>query len=180
MYLNLDCHPESFGIYSSWYKHHTCFTIFMLTLKWSRYWALPFVVGGPSWTLTQKTHSRSNFLTKLGKYQDYFKTLLLTKETWKIMFGLENRGETLIFMWRHFDETLTILISHFFRFWCTKNFNWWLFCVKNKSNNIFQTKKLMFYSFKYFSQHFSYSSFSHSLCTGWRTIGVWIELHISK
>ena len=31
------------------------------------------------------------------------------------MFSLENRGETLIFMSRHFDETITILISHFFR-----------------------------------------------------------------
>ena len=29
------------------------------------------------------------------------------------MFGLENRGETLIFMSRHFDETMTILISLF-------------------------------------------------------------------
>ena len=68
----------------------------------------------------------------------------------------------------------------FFPFWCTKNFNWWLFCVENKSNNIFQTKDWMFYSFYYFPQHFSYSSFSHSLCTGWRTSGVWIDLHISK
>ena len=31
------------------------------------------------------------------------------------MFGLENRGETLIFMSRHFDETMIILISHFLR-----------------------------------------------------------------
>ena len=29
------------------------------------------------------------------------------------MFGLENGGETSIFMSRHFDETLTILILHF-------------------------------------------------------------------
>ena len=32
------------------------------------------------------------------------------------MFGLENRGETLILMWRHFDETMAMLISHFLRF----------------------------------------------------------------
>ena len=32
------------------------------------------------------------------------------------MLGLENRGETLIFMLHHFDETVTILISHFLRF----------------------------------------------------------------
>ena len=37
------------------------------------------------------------------------------------MFGLENRGETLIFMSRHFDETMTILISHFLRFGALKN-----------------------------------------------------------
>ena len=32
------------------------------------------------------------------------------------MLGLENRGKTLIFMSRHFDKTMTILISHFLRF----------------------------------------------------------------
>ena len=32
------------------------------------------------------------------------------------MFSLENRSETLIFMSRHYDETMTILISHFLRF----------------------------------------------------------------
>ena len=32
------------------------------------------------------------------------------------MFDLENRGETLIFMSRHFDETMTIYISHFLWF----------------------------------------------------------------
>ena len=37
------------------------------------------------------------------------------------MFGLENRGETLISMSRHFDETMTILISHFLRFGALKN-----------------------------------------------------------
>ena len=34
------------------------------------------------------------------------------------MFGLENRGET--FMSRHFDETMTNLISHFLRFGALK------------------------------------------------------------
>ena len=38
------------------------------------------------------------------------------------MFGfLENRGETLIFMSRHLDETMTILISHFLRFGALKS-----------------------------------------------------------
>ena len=36
------------------------------------------------------------------------------------MFGLENRGETLIFMSHHFDETMTIWISHFLRFGALK------------------------------------------------------------
>ena len=36
------------------------------------------------------------------------------------MLGLENRGKTLIFMSRHFDETMTILISHFLRFGALK------------------------------------------------------------
>ena len=36
------------------------------------------------------------------------------------MFSLENRGKTLIFMLRHFDETMTILISHFLHFGALK------------------------------------------------------------
>ena len=36
------------------------------------------------------------------------------------MFGSGNRGETLIFMSRHFDETMTILISHLFHFGALK------------------------------------------------------------
>ena len=36
------------------------------------------------------------------------------------MFGLENRGETLIFMSRHFEEIMTFLISHFLRFGALK------------------------------------------------------------
>ena len=40
--------------------------------------------------------------------KNYSKTFILTKENWKIMFGLENRGETVSFMSRYFDETMTI------------------------------------------------------------------------
>ena len=36
------------------------------------------------------------------------------------MYGLENRGETLIFMSRHFDEIMTILIALFPRFGALK------------------------------------------------------------
>ena len=63
------------------------------------------------------------------------------------MFGLENRGETLIFMSRHFDQTMTILISHFLRFGALKILTGDYFVLRNKSNNIFQTKNWMFYSF---------------------------------
>ena len=37
------------------------------------------------------------------------------------MFGLENRGKTLIFMSSHFDETMIILISHLLCFCALKN-----------------------------------------------------------
>ena len=37
------------------------------------------------------------------------------------MFGLENRGETLLFMSRHFGETMTILIWHFLSFGTLKS-----------------------------------------------------------
>ena len=36
------------------------------------------------------------------------------------MFGLENRGETLIFMSRHFDKTMAIFFSHCLRFGAPK------------------------------------------------------------
>ena len=36
------------------------------------------------------------------------------------MFGLENRGKTLIFMSHHFDKTMTILILQFLRFGALK------------------------------------------------------------
>ena len=36
------------------------------------------------------------------------------------MFRLESKGEVLIFMSRHFDETMTILISHFLLFGALK------------------------------------------------------------
>ena len=59
------------------------------------------------------------------------------------MFGLENRGETLIFMLRHLDETMTILISHFLHFGALKILtgNYFvlrinkLICSKNKQTN---------------------------------------------
>ena len=60
------------------------------------------------------------------------------------MFGLENRGETLIFMSRHFDETMTILISHFLRFGTLKILTGDYFVLRK--NNVFQTKKLDYLS----------------------------------
>ena len=48
------------------------------------------------------------------------------------MFGLENRDETLIFISRHFDKTMTILILHFLHFGALKILTGDLFCVQNK------------------------------------------------
>ena len=63
------------------------YTTFCINTKWSRYWALPLVVGGvPMDPITQKMHcSRRNSLTKLGRpiYQDYSKTFILPKEILK-------------------------------------------------------------------------------------------------
>ena len=88
-----------------------------LTLKWSRYWALPLVGGGGGVPMDPNSKTRfpkEFFLIKLSKCQDYSKTLIFKrKKNRKMMFGLENRGETLIFMSRHYDETMNILISHF-------------------------------------------------------------------
>ena len=94
------------------------------------------------------------------------------------MFNLENRGKTLIFMSCHFDETITILISRFLRIGALNILTGDYFVLR--MNKIIYLKKLMFYSFQYFSQHFSHSIFSPFICTGWRTNCVWIELHISK
>ena len=73
------------------------------------------------------------------------------------MIGLENRGETLIFMSRHFDETMTILILQSLRF-CALT-------ILTGDCNVLRIYKItcskkengMFYSFQYFSKHFSHS-----------------------
>ena len=57
------------------------------------------------------------------------------------MFGLENRGETLIFMSRHFDETTTILISHFLRFGAPKKLTGDYFVLR--INKIIYSKQKM-------------------------------------
>ena len=90
------------------------------------------------------------------------------------MFGLENRGETLIFMSRHFDETMTILFLHFLRFGALKILIGDYFVLS--INQIIYSKQKVecFIHFSIFP-----STFSHSLCTGWCTSGVWIEIHIS-
>ena len=96
------------------------------------------------------------------------------------MFHLENRGETLIFMSRHFDETMTILISRFLRFGALKILTGDYFVLR--INQVIYSKQKIgcFIHFSIFPSTFPMSSsFSHSLCTGWRTSGVWIEIHIS-
>ena len=53
------------------------------------------------------------------------------------MFGLENRGETLIFIVASFWPNNDHFDFAFSSFWCTKNY-WWLFSDKDKQNNIFK------------------------------------------
>ena len=63
------------------------------------------------------------------------------------MFGLENRGETLIFMSRHFDETMAILISHFLHFGGLKLSTGDYFVLRINQIIYSKPKNLMFYSF---------------------------------
>ena len=75
------------------------------------------------------------------------------------MFDLENRGETLLFMLRHIDKTMAILISHFLRFDVLKISTVDYF-VLGINKIIYSKHKIGCFSFQYFSQHFSYSRFS--------------------
>ena len=87
------------------------------------------------------------------------------------MFGLENRGQTLIFLSRHFDETMTILISHFLRFGALKsltgnNFVLWIDQIIHSKQNIGCFFILVFFPALFLQQFFPFT------CTGWRTSGV--------
>ena len=63
------------------------------------------------------------------------------------MLGLENRSETLTFMSRHFDGTMTILISHFLRFGAPKILTGDYFVLR-KNQLIYSKQKIgFFYSF---------------------------------
>ena len=82
-------------------------------------------------------------------------------------------------MSRHFDETMTILILHYLRFGVLKILSGDNFVLRINQIIDFKQKIGCFIDFSIFPA-LSYSSFSHSLCIGWRTSGVWIELHIGK
>ena len=58
------------------------------------------------------------------------------------MFGLENRGETLICMSCHFDEIITILISHFLRFGALKILTGDFFCVLRLNKIIYSKQNI--------------------------------------
>ena len=79
------------------------------------------------------------------------------------MFGLENRGETLIFMSRHFDETMTILFSHFLRFGALKNLTGDFFVLRINQIKYSKQKKLMFYYFSNFPSTFPTQFFPFTL-----------------
>ena len=61
-----------------WFENHL-----VLTLKWSRYWALPMVVNGVPMDPNSENAFPEWIFTKLGIYQDYSKTLILAKEKLK-------------------------------------------------------------------------------------------------
>ena len=71
-----------------------------------------------------------------------------------MMFGLEDRGETLIFISCRFDKTMTILISDFLRFGALKILTGDFF-VLMINQIIYSKHKMMFFSFYYFFQHLS-------------------------
>ena len=63
------------------------------------------------------------------------------------MFGLENIGESLIFMTRHFDETMTILSSCFLRFGVLKILTGDYFVLRINQIIYSKQKNWMFFSF---------------------------------
>ena len=82
------------------------------------------------------------------------------------MFGLENRGETLIFMSRHFDETMTILISHFLRVGALKMLTGDYFMLRINQIIYSKQKTGCFIHVSSFPSTFPTAVFSHSLRTG--------------
>ena len=108
--------------------------------------------GGSLWTLTQKKHfSKKSFWPNSIHIKTTLKYYHKRNKNWKIMFGLENRDETLIFITRHFDQTMAILISHFFRFGAPKVLTGDCFVIKIKQNNIIRTKTGCFIHFSIFT-----------------------------
>ena len=82
------------------------------------------------------------------------------------MFGLENRGDTLIFMSRHFDETMTILILHFFSFGALKILTG-DYLVLRINQIIYSKQKIgCFIHFSVFPSTFPTAVFSHSFVQG--------------
>ena len=81
------------------------------------------------------------------------------------MFGLENRGETLIFVPRHFGKTMTILISHFLRFGALKILTGDYFMLRiNKI--IYSKQKIGCFILFLFFPELSYSRFPYSPVQG--------------
>ena len=70
------------------------------------------------------------------------------------MFGLENRRETLIFMSRQFDQTMTILFSHFLRFGALKILTGDYFVLRINQIIYFKQKNWCFIHFSIFLSTF--------------------------
>ena len=89
------------------------------------------------------------------------------------MFGLENRGKTLIFVLHHFDETIIIFILYFLRFGALK------FLIGDYL--VLRINKIIYYKQKigYFIHLVFFPAlFLQQICTGCRPNGVWIVLNI--
>ena len=74
---------------------------------------------------------------------------------------------------------MTILISHFLRFGELKNLTGDYFVLR-KTKMIYSKQKLDVLFILVFSQHLLQQFFPIHFVQGWRTNGIWIELHISK
>ena len=102
------------------------------------------------------------------------------KKNWKVIFGLENRGETLFFMSRHFDQTMTILTSHFLHFGALKRITGDCFVIR--INKITYSKPNIGCFINYFSIFttlFSQHVFPIHLCRVAYKLRI-KKLHISK
>ena len=115
--------------------------------------------GGSLWTLTQKTHIPTEFfpgiffLTNFGIYQDYSKTLILTKEKLKNNVQFRKKRQNIDFHVVSF-WAMTILISHFLGFGALKISTGDYFVLRINQITYSKQKKWFFIHFSIFPSTF--------------------------